>query len=708
MSFNFFKRPQKLDNKKEAPVPALAAEERELPEQSLEADGTSALDFKAVLSRLQELIVAKEGLGQVTPAELESAAKMKISELMNFLNGENLEIDATGEQLFRVVKESLGALDQPATQNSFQKFANDPMTRAAFVALMISLKLAPDVQAAEAQFMDNDKVGGQTEIKATVGKEIEPDKIYQAGAEDFKKKTDKKENDARPLEGGLQENNKFTKLDFTAYFETDSDGMLTGAEIKIADDFEKFLSKITPENAKDLIAADFKIYGSSDERPTSRPGGNEKLTNDRLQRINKILTEVLAGYDFKNLSKDLADQIKAKGFILDSPQDGAEKGVAYIADLIDPATGVKFTAERIEEIKKDPHLYQEYLSKCRQVNFEVEINHQLPFLAGYDKVAMIFDNTGSVSEGDRLPTNKYMANIFKQAPSTQKQKLYFGTFDSNGPEGITAVPDLSALSTNLDKMVCDGDGREEAAQRTARETLRTINFNSNEKNAVVIFTDEPLQDFTLNSYAQLVSLAQNKGADVTFCYADDQKEKLFFLNLKDVGKALQEQRHEIILEKMALPNTLNVFLGQQEQTIKGIEREQGFFKARYELFKKSLSQKENQLKTWQQKVDSKTVDSTNYQYQKALESVSNVNANMIYFEAQVQELQAKIDQCRQEALELPILVKSYLDSQDESMLDNPNLKEYYKRVQEYNLIDKDYVFKIAKDKFQQEFDLSKL
>jgi len=541
------------------------AEEELVAEQSVDDSG---LDFSDTLKDLREAIsIQKELGGSLSPEDVMRITGMDPEALHDFLSGQETAIEAKGADVMSEIESALISLDKENTDKSatsaMRRFSNNPKVKAAFIALMLFAKFAPQAQGAEQHDLEKNKMEISNEKDNHFNHEPDPEKTYSLSADDFGDKPDShyQGTDAKHLESSLEESGRLINLDLTNYFATDKAEILDAPAIQA--DFEAFLDKITPDNADEIIASDFTLFGASDERPTSNwEGSNENLTEARLNSLDILLSQTLDNHKFKNLSDEVVQQIKAKTFIHDMPVSttGPEKGVTYITDLDNPDTGEKYTKAEVEDIKQNnPDQYKQLLDNCRHINFSVslpKIDHLDPMpmkssthlegqnielhpvdipkitnLAQYENVSLLFDNSPSVGN-----SYSYMADVI-EGQNLHGLKINFATFSKN-LDNIQQMDNPAAVAEEIRNIEYDGDYHERVLD-VVNKALKKM--PEGKKNVILAMTDEKLQDISWEKIQETRLLAEEKSSEVYFYYGDDKNKVLRQISLDDLEKAYSDQ-----------------------------------------------------------------------------------------------------------------------------------------------------------------------
>ncbi len=523
------------------------------------------LNFNEMIANLQEAMKIQAELGGkgLSVDDIFHISGLQPEELLGFLKGQELNIQASGLEVAKSIEQALNTLDDGrAKEGVMHKIANNKLIRSSFVALMLLAKFAPDAYSQEKPEKDLDLPQARVESNIDIKQEFNPDNTYQITPDEINSdKIERKNKDAKPLESSMVETGRFSQLEMANYFDTDSNFIPESSVSVIKADFEKFLSNITPNNAEQILQMDFKLFGSSDERPTNNwNGSNEELTTARLTAVEKILSETLQSYPFDNLLEDLAEQIRAKSFSQDMPLsvNGPEAGVTYIGDLLNPNTGQNYTEAEVNQIKNNnPNLYKKLLDDCRKITFSLEsvkddsLNKlvkkppiletpkpELPerntppgieILNNYQNIKLLFDNSPSVGN-----SYGYMAEVISKQ-QFNGQKVDFATFSNKLNRAKTFSNSLEVAEA-INNLKFNGDSKE-LALSAAQEAIKKMPVG--EKNAVFIMTDEPFQDASWENINNLEKLAAEKTADVYFYYADDKTKTVRQISLDEIKQATE-------------------------------------------------------------------------------------------------------------------------------------------------------------------------
>jgi len=292
--FKLFKKGEPENNKAEAKVEETEKEELvEIPEpqdiavENLPAPISPEQVFARSIKDVKEYLLVN---GEINIETIEKMTGMSLEEtLENLEKYEDLKMELSIKEIQGAVTEALITLEEPAQESWLRKFANKPAVKGIFVAVMLFLKFAPEVQSAEKKEMEPINPNHKTEVSFDQSQSIDDANTYQLDSDDLKKINNKDLNDAKDLSSEVVDLERYAQLELSNYYETDSDNISGGNEQEIRSQFTKFLDNINVHNVQEILETDFEIFGSSDERPTNNWGGsNEKLTKARIAAVEKI------------------------------------------------------------------------------------------------------------------------------------------------------------------------------------------------------------------------------------------------------------------------------------------------------------------------------------------------------------------------------------------------------------------------------------
>lgn len=462
---------------------------------------------------------------------------------LEFLNGSE-EIAIKIEDLKSTIANALASLEKVETKTEtddtsvlekIREKTNSRLFRAAFMTAMLFLKFRPDAQAADMQVID--KANAKTE-KSVDDAKIDDGKTYVPGLDEFKSGAEKTISDAKVLEVESLNLRDLSQFNLSNYYETDSDNISEGNQEQIKTELSQFLNNLSADNIDEVLAGEFKIFASSDPRPTSNwEGSNEKLTEARAARAIESIRAAINDKDFSNsgLSTAQIEQLKAKDFKIISP----EGGVTNIVDLLNPDTGENYTEAEVAALSESEKigLYKE----CRRIDVdflskkidkiptleslpakldlkqELKLTETLKDWQDYSEVHYLVDNSPSMNK-----SYEKIANIIAKQGDLGGTKLKMGTFSMvlDRLDKIKGVDDIVEKVKNMKK---DGSS-EERALNAVLSSLEKIDQQDPSQKKIVVVTDEPLQGINWKQLNDIKLAAEKKNVTVQFIYAHDRGE----------------------------------------------------------------------------------------------------------------------------------------------------------------------------------------
>lgn len=535
--FKFFKKEedvnQDLDNKSELESEVVVDESSLEDRIDNQADNVSEdreAEFLVGLKDVKECININ---GKIDPETLEMMTGLSLEDTLAKVEKLQTKVEISSHQLKEAVVASLAILEEPARVNWLRKMANRPAVRAIFVTLMLLLKFAPDAKGEEKATPDlNQKI--KTETSNEQSSSVDDPNTYLLSEAELAK-MQFEDGDAKELSVELEDLERFSQLKLNNYYETDLDVIPESNQVEIKDKFVQFLDQINADNVEQVLASEFKIFGSSDERPTNNwDGSNENLTQARIAAAEKLLKGVLAEYDFSDrLSAEQIAELQAKSFKAEMPVGG----VTYLVDLINPQTGENYSEEEVANFSESERL--ELLKECRRIDVdllakkEVKINELKPITAHieqarldnlhktltnwnkYQQVALIVDKSPSMNNSCEL-----MSEIISGQEALQDTKLHYATF-SDKLDKLESLSQLSEVEEKIKTMVKDGSHQERAVE-AALSALKQIRPEMGAKMKLIVATDEELQRLDYEKLAQLQTEAELKNCEVDFIYAHNR------------------------------------------------------------------------------------------------------------------------------------------------------------------------------------------
>lgn len=351
-----------------------------------------------------------------------------------------------------------------------------------------------------------------------------------------------------------------TTINFSQYFETDKAEISPENAEKIEKDFDEFLSKINAENSKQLLASSFVLYGSSDERPTTKWENNLALTKARLSVAEQILSRDLKKYDFskQGLSVAQIEALKNHPFTFKVANEGqkefpnVEEGTTPWTAITNPTTGKPYTeAEKSQALQeaRQVKFYAEIIASAEKgiVGSESDIYDILTHkFAPYSKVAVLVDNSPSMINSK---------NLLARALTRTKEKLppfMVGTF-SNTVDRLVKTNDPGQVLSK--QVIGQGSGNERVLKSMIDAfDLGAGNTNLSEKEVMIFVTDEAVQDASKVNFEELQKRAQENNCDLYIILISKDANKTVMLPLSEIEASYDrafEQEMSVLEEQIA-------------------------------------------------------------------------------------------------------------------------------------------------------------
>lgn len=479
-----------------------------------------------VMPTVDDFRVILENEKNITLEELDALTGIKPEVFLQLLTGEKNIVFKDVKDFHERISSAQAEPVEEYKDSALRKIANNNFIKASVLSLILFLKFAPHAEAAPGKLVDN-RIH-DTEVEKKAEKKVEGgDKTYHYDG---------------PNPGEANAMESLAKLDLTNSYETDKADISLESQKNIESQVHDFLSEISVSNYHDLMTKVWKISGSSDERLTDTwKGGNEELTNARINAAEQIIQTAIDNYDYakSGLSAEQIKSVKEKPFLHDSfeSKNGPEKGVTYLTDLKNPdsKTGENYTAEQIKDIKeKDPKKYFSLLEKCRYINVNlmaennsishvdsrpaqletrgVDLNslkNVIPDFLSYKAVMILEDNSGSMKQSKeemaQYLDDNYQANI----------KVTTGSFSSD-TSNFQSGQNMHEASQSLRNMATIGSSNERAVDCS----IKAMNlFEAQEEvgdGLALVCTDEALQRVSFNDLITLKKLGIEKNTDIKF------------------------------------------------------------------------------------------------------------------------------------------------------------------------------------------------
>ena len=343
------------------------------------------------------------------------------------------------------------------------------------------------------------------------------------------------------------------KLGFNVNYGSDQAKISELDSETIGRQFNDFLNNINSKNFKIVAASDWKVFSSCDERPTSNWGkeGNKALAQERAFSVQKILQEKLKDFNSSNLSAEKIELIKNKAITTNiASSDTDHPGETRIVDLLNEEKGKKYSEEDVKELKKDnPELYSQLLASNRVSQFIAEIpnsritpdminepikkstpeiikpvidkidNHEsktvITDLKNYNSTLFLFDDSPSMLNSKKELAKDIVGEI-GDIKTEKNLQVFVGHF-SDRLSAVDKVNKLENINKEIEKTVGAGSSSERAtsALLAALEKFKS-KVKVEEKNLIMVSTDEALQGVTKKELNEVNDLANKYNIEIVF------------------------------------------------------------------------------------------------------------------------------------------------------------------------------------------------
>ncbi len=312
-------------------------------------------------------------------------------------------------------------------------------------------------------------------------------------------------------------------LDLSNTFPVNEARILPEAEAALRVQIHKLLGQYdSPQLVGDLAQMQVRLEIASDERNTkSWKDGNLGLSLARVQEVEGLVQVILGEYRFSDSTllacPDAPWILTEKQVSVTFP--GAD-GVRRLSDLVNPKTGSNYTEA---EISRLTHSQKEALydqARHIQGSFVIPANPREAIYAEiaqslgrkYEDVILLCDRSESMLEDYRLFARKLSEEIKKVPGLYEGDRWTIVPFETNAFFQLDSTIIPIELEDYFRKFpLYGGDERVFTAVDTV---LRDIGEMREKRRALVVLTDEGIQDFSGQKLDDLVKLAEEKGVDV--------------------------------------------------------------------------------------------------------------------------------------------------------------------------------------------------
>ena len=489
----------------------------------------------------------------------------KLSALLSeFQSQRDTELaDATG---YEGKKTSLSKIRKMWEGSSFYK-------KAATVGLLLFLKFAPQAMAGDQPTKDD---MGKDKNKTEVG---------------FEKKTDGPDTKTYKLAPSNTETAKIenlAKLDLTNSFEVNKADISAADKAQIEASIDSFLSEINSANIGKILESESQIKISCDERPTlDWENGNEGLAKARAAAFKSVWEETIKNYEFDlaktGLTADDVAAFKAKELKEVIPQGG----ITPVTAIKNSATGINWTAEEFNKLSKTEkeNIYKE----CRFVKIELMAYSEAKKIVQdltSNECTYLIDDSGSMSK-----VLDYLANSVRNMPSETKILKTEVAFFSDKLDKVTEASGTEGVAKALESHSKVGESKEKTTGSTLEYLTKLPDADSSDNHKIIkVFTNEAIQDLTMDKLIEIQKLEKQKDATVEFYFPTVQQGSEikclkinsaelaynFMKQLNKKVKAIEEQIQTI--KDQAEKDGDRDLTKQEKQTIKALEQKEALAK----------------------------------------------------------------------------------------------------------------------------------
>ncbi len=185
--FKLFKSKSELRGGQEITKPTKPIKQEEESAADLETQEDPEVAKNAIANVLEYYKKIIEIGGNFDVAQIEQIAGMPLNKFIEALEKNPVKIELSSKELLESLKNIMTQSEKPNILTWIRnKFTTSVTGKAVFVALMLFLKFAPDLQAMEKRSEIADEVGDKTEM-VKENQELDDGKTYEANVEDFNK-----------------------------------------------------------------------------------------------------------------------------------------------------------------------------------------------------------------------------------------------------------------------------------------------------------------------------------------------------------------------------------------------------------------------------------------------------------------------------------------------------------------------------------------
>ena len=310
------------------------------------------------------------------------------------------------------------------------------------------------------------------------------------------------------------------KLDITGSFKVDKADIAGADKAQIESAINHFLGEINSKNITKILNSEAQINISCDERPTaSWKNGNEGLAQARAAAFKTIWTETIKNYKFDlektGLTADQVTAYKAKELKENIPTNG----VTPITMLKNPATGLNWTAAEFNKLT--PAEKENVYKECRYAKIDFMAYSEA------EKIAQKLTVNGALIFVDESPSMKNkmgaVANAMRSIESNNKLVDTKLVFFSDKAHDMVKVDSLEGMAKAIETHQDKGNSSEKLIGSIIQTLEKMPNAADSTIKPSIAFTDEAIQDITMENLVKLQTLEKTKGISIEFYFPVAQK-----------------------------------------------------------------------------------------------------------------------------------------------------------------------------------------
>ncbi len=340
------------------------------------------------------------------------------------------------------------------------------------------------------------------------------------------------ENSAEQLDRRT-ETKTLSEFDFENSFPVDQAEMNSNAIERITEEIEDFLDEHnSPQKFQDLLESRVTIEVSSDERPTENwKKGNEGLSEARLIILDSLLREIVASYQFsKDLKPEAVKNFQNKTFTKRMPAGTWGAGFTPLTQIINPETGEKFAEEELENLPPEEKTKLYDRARYALIIFELpgiaekekQYEDLIEIMAGYNNITLLLDRSESMRDDYGRLSKKFAEAYAKLSGDFTADTTFIVPFEERADlQDYRSIP-AAEVQKYLESLRLLG-GNELLFTSLQQIVERKIKESSSPKTprAVLIITDEGIQDFSAAGLKNLIESHEQHKIDMYFALVAD-------------------------------------------------------------------------------------------------------------------------------------------------------------------------------------------